>query len=207
MQSFKSLKAAATALPLLVSSLHAQVEYVDPTIGGVALMLVPTRPLVHMPNSMVRVYPVRKDQLDLKISSFPLSIVSHRLGELFSLMPGENDSPQVWDQETTTPYYFSTLFVDSGIRTEFTATERAGFYRFTFPDDKATLHLKNILPGALKVEGPSAISGEEHFKGMKAFIYGELSQPMETVVTPGEIMKLKATAGANSLEFRYGHPE
>ena len=72
------LKSSAAALSLLISSLHAQVEHVDPTIGGVALMLVPTRPLVHMPNSMLRVYPVQKDQIDLKISSFPLSIVSHR---------------------------------------------------------------------------------------------------------------------------------
>jgi predicted alpha-1,2-mannosidase len=206
MKSFVSisLKSAATALPLFVASLHAQVEHVDPTIGGVGLMLVPTRPLVHMPNSMVRVYPIRKDQLDLKISSFPLSIVSHRLGELFSLMPGENGGPQVWDQETTTPYHYSTLFTDSGIRTEFTTAERAGYFRFTFPDGKATLHLKNILPGALKVEGPAAVSGEERFKGMKAFIYGEFSQPVETAVTPGNMMKLKATASTGTIGFRYG---
>ena len=183
MQRFTSLKAAAIALPLFVFSLHAQVEPEDPTIGGVGLMLVPTRPLVYLPNHVIHVYPVRKDQLALKISSFPLSIVSHRPGELFALMPGESGSPQVWDQETATPYY-STLVTDFGIRTEFTATERAGFYRFIFPDDKATLHLKNILPGALKVEGPAAVSGEERFKGMKAFIYGEFDQPMESVVTP-----------------------
>ena len=202
--SFIFLKFAATTLPLFVAPLHAQVEHVDPTIGGVGLMLVPTRPLVHMPNSMLRVYPMRKDQLDLKISSFPLSIISHRLGELFSLMPGETGGPQVWDQEITTPYYYSTLFTDSGIHTEFTTAERAGYFRFTFPDGKATLHLKNILPGALKVEGPTAVSGEESFKGMKAFIYGEFSQPLETVVTRGEMMKLKATANAGTIGFRYG---
>jgi predicted alpha-1,2-mannosidase len=194
----------SVAVAAITPRLGAQVEYVDPTIGGVALMLVPTRPLVHLPNSMVRVYPVRKDQVDQQISSFPLSIVSHRHGELFSLMPGEKGSPQVWDQETTTPYYFSTSFIDSGIRTEFTAAEQAGFYRFTFPDSKATLHLKNILPGALKIEGPQSVSGEERFHGMKAFIYGEFSQAVETVLTPGDMMKIKATAGTDTLEFRYG---
>ena len=64
-----------------------QVEHVDPTIGNVGILLVPTRPAVFLPNSMVRVYPVRKDQLDDQIHSFPLTIVSHRLGELFWLMP------------------------------------------------------------------------------------------------------------------------
>ena len=197
-------KSVAAALPLFVSSVSAQVEHVDPTIGGVGLMLVPTRPLVHIPNSMLRVYPIRKDQLDQKIRSFPLSIVSHRLGELFSLMPGDNESPQVWDQEITTPYYYSTLFVDTGVRTEFTTTERAGFYRFAFPDGKATLHLKNILPGSIKTEGAMAVSGEERFEGMKAFIYGEFSKPMDTALIPGGKMKLKATANTGILEFRYG---
>ena len=204
MQCFKSLKAAVTALPLLVSFLHAQVEYVDPTIGGVALMLVPTRPLVHMPNSMVRVYPVRDDQLDPEIRSFPLSIVSHRHGELFSLMPGAEKGPQVWDQEITTPYYYSTLFVDSGIRTEFSTSERAGYYRFTFPDGKAVLRLGNLLDGALKAEGNRAVSGCEEFRDMKAYIYGEFSSPVEMTVSGTGKTSLEATADAENLEFRYG---
>ena len=69
--------------------LHAQVDYVDPAMGGQGFMLEPTKPTVSLPNSMVRVYPVRKDQLDDQISSFPLTIISHRLGELFWLMPGD----------------------------------------------------------------------------------------------------------------------
>jgi hypothetical protein len=106
---------------------------VDPTIGDVELMLVPTRPHVHMLNSMRRVYPNRKDQLDQKIRLFPFSIVS--------LMPRDNDKPRVWDQEITTPDCYSTLFVDAGVIT----AERVGFCRFTFPNGKATLRLKNIL--------------------------------------------------------------
>ena len=95
----------AVALAAAVSPLRAQVEYVDPTIGGVGVLLEPTRPTVHLPNSMVRVYPVRKDQLDDQIKSFPLTIISHRLGELFSVMPGASAAPAAWDQEVTTPYY------------------------------------------------------------------------------------------------------
>src|ERR1700722_19524008 len=103
---------------------QAQVEFVDPTIGGQGFLLEPTRPTVHLPNSMVRVYPVRKDQLDDQIHSFPLTIISHRLGELFWLMPGDGaangwDRPQAYDQEVETPYYYSTRFDDSLIKTEF----------------------------------------------------------------------------------------
>jgi hypothetical protein len=74
-------------------SAGAQVEYVDPTIGNVGILLVPTRPAVFLPNSMVRVYPMRADALDDRIESFPLTISSHRMDELFSIMPGESDKP------------------------------------------------------------------------------------------------------------------
>src|SRR5215472_16751411 len=101
--------AAVVACGALAS---AQVEYVDPTIGGQGFMLEPTRPTVSLPNSMVRVYPVRKDQLDDQIHSFPLTIISHRLGELFWLMPSDGspgawDRPRAYDQEVETPYYYA----------------------------------------------------------------------------------------------------
>src|SRR5262245_20187889 len=91
-----------TSTLLAVGVAQAQVEYVDPTIGGQGFLLEPTRPTVHLPNSMVRVYPVRKDQLDDQIKSFPLTIISHRLGELFSIMPHDGppaqwDAPAAWD--------------------------------------------------------------------------------------------------------------
>ena len=102
----------ATLLALLSAgacSAVAQVEYVDPTIGNVGVLLVPTRPAVYLPNSMVRMYPIRTDAFDDRIESFPLTISSHRMDELFSIMPGETSGPAAYDQEKTTPYYYSTL--------------------------------------------------------------------------------------------------
>jgi hypothetical protein len=103
---------------------RAQVDYVDNTIGGQGFMLEPTRPTVQLPNSMVRMHPIRKDQLDDQIQSFPLTLISHRLGELFWLMPSDGDGSdwnrkEAWEQETTTPYYYSTRFDGSMIRTDF----------------------------------------------------------------------------------------
>jgi len=93
---------------LIVTTASAQVEFVDPAIGGQGFLLEPTRPTVSLPNSMVRVYPIRKDQLDDQIHSFPLTIISHRLGELFWLMPSDGvpetlDHPMPYDQEIDTP--------------------------------------------------------------------------------------------------------
>ncbi len=89
-----ALKAVlAIIVAMIAMPAPAQVEYVDPTIGNVGVLLVPTRPTVYMPNSMIRVYPIRSDAMDDQIESFPLTISSHRIQELFSLMPGEDGRP------------------------------------------------------------------------------------------------------------------
>jgi predicted alpha-1,2-mannosidase len=187
-------------------SAGAQVEYVDPTIGNVGILLVPTRPAVFLPNSMVRVYPMRADALDDRIESFPLTISSHRMDELFSIMPGESDRPTAYDQEVTTPYYYSTRFDDSLIQTEFSATERCGYFRFTFPDGKAAVILANRLQGDLEIEGGAVVRGEEQFSNMKAFVYGEFSVPMALKVESlGNKKRVTASAqGTRLLDFRYG---
>ncbi len=98
------------AVILVAGSAAAQVEYVDPTIGNVGILLVPTRPTVSLPNSMVRMDPLRADALDDQIKAFPLTINSPRMQELFTIMPGKDGGAAAYDQEKTTPYYYSTRF-------------------------------------------------------------------------------------------------
>jgi predicted alpha-1,2-mannosidase len=192
---------------------QAQVDYVDPAIGGQGFLLEPTRPTVHLPNSMVRVYPVRKDQLDDQIRSFPLTIISHRLGELFWLMPcdgtpdaGAWNHPAAYDQEKLTPYYLSTRFDDSLIQTEFTATERCGYFRFSFPSGKSTVLLANRMAGEL-AGSSNGITGMERFHDMQVFVQGEFSAPVKiqsSVEGDRTRLVISGQAGKNVLEFRYG---
>jgi predicted alpha-1,2-mannosidase len=192
------------ALTTFAPHAHAQVEYVDPTIGNVGILLEPTRPAVFLPNSMVRVYPIRADALDDQIKSFPLTISSHRMHELFSIMPGEG-SPASYDQEKTTPYYYSTRFDESLIQTEFSPTERCGYFRFAFPNSIASVVLANRMSGDLRVQD-GAIVGEENFDGMKAYVYGEFSSPVTFNSEDfKEGKRVTATSpDTRSLDFRYG---
>ena len=183
---------------------YAQVEYVDPTIGNVGILLEPTRPAVYLPNSMVRVYPMRQDATDDRIVSFPLTISSHRQPELFSIMPGDG-SAAAFDQESTTPYYYSVRFDSSLLRTEFTPAERAGYFRFTFPKGDASIVLANRQEGGLTSSGKGAVSGQESVDGLTAYVYGEFSAPVHVEAqNSGKRSRLTATAETKSLEFRYG---
>jgi hypothetical protein len=69
------------------AELPGNLKYIDPRIGTVGQLLEPTRPTVQLPNQMIRMAPIRANYLDDQISSFPLTIVSHRLGEAFSIKP------------------------------------------------------------------------------------------------------------------------
>jgi predicted alpha-1,2-mannosidase len=208
------------AASLNVATARAQVEFVDPSIGGQGFLLEPTRPTVSLPNSMVRVYPVRKDQLDDQIHSFPLTIISHRMGELFWLMPSDGvpdtwDRPMAYDEETETPYYYSARFRDSLIQSEFTPTAHCGYFRFTFPSGKAVVLLANRQGGQLSSGPDNSVSGSEDIVGqgrmspgtMHAFVYGEFNAPVKTETRDaknGKLLVISAPGDQKVLEFRYG---
>jgi predicted alpha-1,2-mannosidase len=165
--------------------------YIDPTIGNVGQLLEPTRPTVHLPNQVIRVYPIRKDFLDDQISCFPLTVVSHRLGEAFAIKPfvGSADSVS-WNQrlaydqelEVNRPWYYSVYLIDNGISVEFTPGKKTGIYRFTFsrPGEKSVLlNLFNQGPGSgLRLISDHEINGIEiYHNDIKIFMYGSFSEP------------------------------
>ena len=215
-----AISVSLLAAALIVSTASAQVEFVDPASGGQGFLLEPTRPTVSLPNSMVRVYPIRKDQLDDQIHSFPLTIISHRLGELFWLMPSDGvpetlDRPMPYDQEIETPYYYSVRFDGSLIQTEFTPTAHCGYFRFTFPSGKPILLLANRQGGELSGGINNSVSGNENIAGrgrmsagmMHAFVYAEFSAPVNIQgqgAEHGKFLIVSAQEEQRVLEFRYG---
>ena len=199
---------------LTASAAVAQVEHVDPTIGNVGVLLVPTRPTAQLPNSMIRVHPVREDYLDDQIASFPLTLISHRLGELFWLQVTAGpvtekswQSPVAYDHEKPTPYHYSVWLEEPGVKLEFAPGERSGFFRFTGKSGAPTVLLANRQGGELTAAGPQSVSGVERFKGMQAFVYGEFDQPVTlTASSAKNRQRLAVTpvkADGRVVQFRY----
>jgi predicted alpha-1,2-mannosidase len=192
----------------------SSLEYIDPTIGNVGALLEPTRPTASLPNQVVRVYPIRKDYLDDRISCFPLTMVSHRLGEVFALKPIAGDfSLQSWDKrmpydhnlEITRPWYFSTYLLDEGITVEFAPGKKTGIYRFSFPEDKK----RTILLAAFNGENSSwhfnsatEVSGLETWHGdIKVYMYGVFNLP--GAADSSQKTFITFPAGKGPVELRY----
>ena len=188
-------------------------KYVDPQIGGVAPFLQPTRTRMHLPNSMVRVYPERTDYRDDQIRSFPLIMREHRSDPLFSFLPVSGNLPtnkqpvSAWDQEleTATPYYYSTWLEDFDITVEYSPSGKSGFYRFKYNDSEIKrLFLKKTSGKTWSLQNDNSITATETFEGMTTFTFG-LIDTKGTMEIDGENSWLTFNEpGKKQISFKYG---
>lgn len=189
---------------------------VDPVIGSVGALLEPTRPTVQLPNQMIRFTPQRKDYLDDQIASFPLNVVSHRLGQVFAIkptvLPVTKESwrrPQTWDHEleVNRPWYYSTYLIDEEIKVEFTAGKKTGIFRFTFPAGKPKsllLDVYNPAPSSWELLPGNRIRGMETWQGdVKVYMYGAFSEAATPVISEASRAAVTFPAATRTLELKY----
>ncbi|RPD39903.1 GH92 family glycosyl hydrolase [Chitinophaga barathri] len=182
--------------------------YVDPKVGNVGQLLQPTRPTVQLPNQVMRMHPIRADYIDDQIKSFPLLVVSHRLGEVFAVKPYTGaTAPRAMtydhDLEITRPWVYETYLVDDEITVRYTPGEKAGIFRFSFPAGKP----KNLQFSAYNrgffewkwLDNKTVAAVEIWHDDVKVFMYGEFN----TAGTTGK-SQISFTANApETIEFRY----
>ena len=203
---------------------RTNMEYIRTEIGGVGHLLVPTRPTIQQPNQMMRMTPMRRDYLDDQISSYPLLVVSHRLGEVFSMLPSTADeiNDQSWsnklsydqDGEIRTPWFYSNYFPENELYLSFTPGKKTGYYKFAFSNKKA----KNILLGSYNdkevvwnIGKDNSLSGSQYFNAedglapVKVFLYGKFNQKFSTkkINDSSKIALIFTKSDQDTIEFRY----
>ena len=196
---------------------ESNLDYVDPTIGGVGVILEPTRPTVHLPNSLVRVFPIRKDHLDDQISNFPLTNTSHRLYNVFAFMPVSGTvNSDIWNKryvygpEELTPYYYSTSLENSGTDIEFSPQAKSGYFRLHISDNEENYIRMGIFNGngEINVLEKRTITGTEEFAGVKAYFYSEIDRDITEVKYQNTVSKNQLLIGignkSQTVSFRYG---
>ena len=90
------------------------VDYVNPYMGNISHLLVPTYPTIHLPNSLLRVYPERRDFTGVVLNGLPMVVTSHRGSSAFNISPFQGDEKDLkpiveysYDQEKLTPYSYA----------------------------------------------------------------------------------------------------
>src|SRR5690554_4680798 len=98
-----SLVGIALSSILLIAPVNARgagtsgdwVDYVNPYMGNISHLLVPTYPTIHLPNSMLRVYPERADFTGDQLNGLPIAVTSHRGSSAFNLSTFQGDETEL----------------------------------------------------------------------------------------------------------------
>ncbi|MES2829201.1 MAG: GH92 family glycosyl hydrolase [Bacteroidota bacterium] len=203
-----------SAVPVFAQTVESNLSYVDPSIGGVGLILEPTRPTVQLPNQLIRVYPVRKDAIDDQISHFPLTVASHRIVSLFQFMPvtGKADNTiwgkkSVYNHEVLTPYYYKAELGEEETVIEFSPSNKSGYFKIRFQDNQPHYLRLGISNegGEINLSSKRTLTGTEIFRGMKAYFYAETNTDLGIATYQNAADKRQLLVGApKELNFKYG---
>lgn len=168
------------------------IEYVNPYIGNISHLLVPTYPTIHLPNSMMRVYPERADFTGDRLGGLPLIVTGHRRSSSFNLSPFQGNEkelqpiiPLSYDQENLKPYRYQVYLDEQHVSVDFAPAKQSALYNLSFEKGDAPAFIVfNSRNGELKWDGKS-ISGYQHVEAeesdTKVYLYAEVDKAPEKV--------------------------
>lgn len=168
------------------------IEYVNPYIGNISHLLVPTYPTIHLPNSMMRVYPERADFTGDRLGGLPLIVTGHRRSSSFNLSPFQGNEkelqpiiPLSYDQENLKPYRYQVYLDEQHVSVDFAPAKQSAVYNLSFEKGDAPAFIVfNSRNGELKWDGKS-ISGYQHVEAeesdTKVYLYAEVDKAPEKV--------------------------
>lgn len=174
-----SMLAACEGTSLQQGTLLTPVDYVNPYMGNISHLLVPTFPTIHLPNSMLRVYPERADYTTDLLHGLPLIVTSHRGSSAFNLSPyqGKDLHPVLdysYDNEKLTPYSYEVLLDDEQIKVKYAVSHQAALYQLDYgQSEKPVYLLLNSRNGGMRI-GDSFVSGWQQLdNNTRVYLYLE----------------------------------
>ena len=201
------------------------VDYVNPYMGNISHLLVPTYPTIHLPNSMLRVYPERQDFTDTRLMGLPLVVPGHRNSSAFNLSPFQGDEKDLrpvieysYDQEKLTPYAYSVYLDDQQIQVDFGLAHQSAAYEFKFERQVPSFLILNSQNGKMSWDG-RAVSGYQLIgNDTKVYLYlVPESSPLNVFVLrngaleamneaqgPDACLVLKYLPNTKTLDVKYG---
>lgn len=192
------------------------VDYVNPYIGNISHLLVPAYPTIHLPNSMLRVYPEREDYTGNKIKGLPVIVTSHRGNSAFSISPLAGDKqlssviPLEYDNEVIKPYFYRVFLNEDNIDVEYVPSYQSAIYKFQFSEGAPSFVI-NSKNGILKANGNS-VSGYQQIGDFptKVYLYLETDidperiDPFDDKTEDSSCLVMRFTENSRQIHIRYG---
>ena len=178
------------------------VDYVNPYMGNISHLLVPTYPTVHLPNSMLRVYPERADFTGDLLSGLPVIVTSHRGSSAFNLSPYQGEESGLkpvinysYDQEKIYPYRYQVYLDDNNIDVDFAPSHQSAVYGITFEGEGPAYLIFNSRNGQLKTDGKNVSGYQFVDRKTKVYLYAETDKtPQKSGVLSDNTVKYGETS-------------
>lgn len=192
------------------------VDYVNPYIGNISHLLIPAYPTIHLPNSMLRVYPEREDYTGNKIKGLPVIVTSHRGNSAFSISPLAGNKqlssviPLEYDNEVIKPYFYRVFLNEDNIDVEYVPSYQSAIYKFQFSEGAPSFVI-NSKNGILKANG-SSVSGYQQIGDFptKVYLYLETDidperiDPFDDKTEDSSCLVMRFTENSRQIHIRYG---
>ena len=194
-------------MALIACGRQSALENVDTTIGGVGVLLQPTRPTVQLPNQLIRWSPARADLLDDRVWDYPLTLTTHRLQSVFAFLPFVRDERpwrsvwQVYDGEVTTPYEYKSHLEGCDIR--FAASKKSGIIQVSF-EGPGLLRFHSLQGHGRFELVDGVLRCIEPFAGMTAFAAVVFSCPVKVADTTPDGKYILLEVPEKEVTIRYG---
>lgn len=197
-----------------VDTFKQPVDYVNPYMGNISHLLVPTYPTVHLPNSMLRMCPARQDYTSQLIDGLPLLLTSHRGANAFRLSPLNSLPDSVpsfvrytYDNEVVRPYRYSVWLDEEDVDIDFAPSFRSAIYRMRFNADSSRNYLiLHTESGELEAHD-NVVSGYLYLQdSVRVYVYMEMSaKPIAygRSTAKGEYIWNKAKTAGGTLVLNY----
>lgn len=201
------------------------VDYVNPYMGNISHLLVPTFPTIHLPNSMLRVYPQRRDFTGVELNGLPLIVTSHRGSSAFNLSPLQGEEQALepvirysYDLEKITPYSYQVYLDEHQVAVDYGLSHQSAAYDLTFYGEGPCYLVLNSINGGLSWDGEAVMGFQKLQNETKVYLYLMPDvEPLEIVTlqkdglmegvsmeSENACLVLKYPEGTEKLNVKYG---
>ena len=206
-------------------------KFVDPRIGNVSTLLVPTYPTFSLPNQMLRMFPVKTDYIADQITAWPLQVMSHREAGILRMKVWLGEiTKKTWtdkmiidhDREIVNPWYYTTYLVDDNIKVDFAPASKCAVYKVDFPaanQQHILISGTENMQVTFSAENTFAIEEKYNYqkkgispetKTMDVFCYGQISDSngksvngLKFTNSKGKMVMTIADKSAKSVIVKY----
>jgi len=183
------------------------VDFVNPYMGNISHLLVPTFPTIHLPNSIMRIYPERRDFTGDIVSGLPLIVTGHRRSSAFNFSPYqggiENIKPVInysYDNEKLTPYSYFVFLDEQQTNVNLAVSHQSAMYEIEFEKEEDVYLIFNSKNGAMTWNG-TILSGYQIIENdTKIYLSIKLDELPEnvSVLKSGELTEGNEATGKDA---------